>query len=369
MLKVLHVISDTNIGGAGRHLLAFLQYYDRSRLEVRVLCPPGSRLAGRCLAAGVEVITRSCLSGEKSFDLRGLAGLAALIKKYRIQVVHTHASFTGRLAARLAGVPCVVYTKHRLDWERPQKGIRGRLLNYLDRTACHRVIAVSRAVKESLLKSGMPEARVEVIYNGIDVGGFRERARPGRLREELSAGADRVVGIIGRLEPEKGHSIFLQAAAQVLKVRNNVTFVVVGTGSLAGELKNMARDLGIETKVLFTGLREDIPELLSVMDVVALPSLTEAFPLSLIESMCLGRPCIASSVGGISEIIENEKNGLLVSPGDAAALAEKIIFLLSNPEQARAMGVRAAALVEKKFDAGLMAEKITDLYYRVVYPR
>ncbi|RJQ29375.1 MAG: glycosyltransferase family 1 protein [Peptococcaceae bacterium] len=369
MLRVLQVISDTNIGGAGRHLLAFLQYHDRSRLAVRVLCPPGSRLAWRCAAMGVEVITRPCLSGDRSFDWRGLAGLVALIKRYRVQVVHTHASFSGRLAARLAGAPCVVYTKHRLDWERPQKGLKGRLLRYFDQATCDRVIAVSGAVKENLLEAGVPEAKVEVIYNGIDVRGFRERARPGNRRDELSAGSDRVVGVIGRLEPEKGHSVFLQAAAQVLKERNNVTFVVVGTGSLAGELKNMALDLGIEAKVRFTGLREDIPELLSVMDVVVLPSLTEAFPLSLIESMCLGRPCIASSVGGISEIIEHEKNGLLAPPGDAAALAEKINFLLSCPEQARTMGVRASALVAKKFDAGLMAEKITDLYYRVVYPR
>ncbi|MCL6635938.1 MAG: glycosyltransferase, partial [Peptococcaceae bacterium] len=147
MLNVLHIISDTNIGGAGRHLLTFLEKYDRSRIRVWVLCPPGSLLLEGCKAAGVETYTSPYFAGDKSFGWRGLTGLlrevGGIIKKHGIDVVHTHATFTGRLAAVLAGTPCVVYTRHRMDWESPRRGVKKMAIALLNRMTCHRVIAVS----------------------------------------------------------------------------------------------------------------------------------------------------------------------------------------------------------------------------------
>ncbi len=371
MLKVLHMISDTNMGGAGRHLLTFLEHYDRSRLAVRVLCPPGSLLAKRCAEAGVETGTSSFFAGDRSFGWRGLAGLVrevgGLIKQHGIDVVHTHATFSGRLAARLAGVPGVVYTKHRMDWAAPRGGIKSRAAAFLNRATCHRVIAVSRAVKESLVREGMPEEKVALIYNGIDVGQFRERAGRGLPPPLPETGGKRVVGMVARLEPEKGHRYFLDAAAMILERRGDVVFVVAGTGSLAGELEKKARRLGISDRVFFTGYREDIPQLVAALDVMVHPSLTEAFGISLVEGMCLGRPCVASAVGGLAEIAGKDgRAALLVPPGDAEAIAGKITFLLENPDAARAMGERAAKMVEQRFDAGTMTGKITDLYYQIV---
>ncbi|MCL6557351.1 MAG: glycosyltransferase family 4 protein, partial [Firmicutes bacterium] len=170
------------------------------------------------------------------------------------------------------------------------------------------------------------------------------------------------VGVIARLEPEKGHRYFLQAATTILSEINNVIFLIIGTGSLEKELKDYTRELGITDRVIFTGLRDDIPELLAQMSVVVLPSLNEALSLSLIESMCLGKPCVASNVGGIKELIEDGKNGLLVKPGDPNELAQKIIFLLKHPGLAQKLGKKAARTVEEKFDARIMAKKITELY-------
>ena len=371
---MLHIISDTNIGGAGSYLLNFLEYFDRSLLNVRVACPPGSLLAAKCAEKGVPVTETAALSPDESFQWRGLTGrireLVYIIRKYRVRVVHTHASFTGRLAAKIAGVGCIVYTKHRLDDEMPAKGAKGRIFNLVNHLTCHRVIAVSEAVKEKLIRQGVAPEKITVIYNGVDVEGLRKRAAEplagGLLKSLRPPGgqAARLVGAVARLEPEKGHQYLLEAARLVLDAGINARFVIAGTGSLAGELKSTACRLGIEEAVIFTGFVENVPQLLAALDVVVLPSLTESFGLALVEGMCLGKPCVGSNVGGIREIITPGVNGLLAEPGDAAALAEKISFLLQNPENARRMGSEAARTVEEKFDARLMTKRITDLYYR-----
>ncbi|NLC08130.1 MAG: glycosyltransferase family 4 protein, partial [Syntrophomonadaceae bacterium] len=139
-------------------------------------------------------------------------------------------------------------------------------------------------------------------------------------------------------------------------------FLIVGDGSLAQELKELAQHLQIADRVIFTGFREDVPQLMAVMDVVVVPSLSEAFGLSLIEAMCLGKPCVASAVGGITEIAEDGRTALLVPPGDGAAIAEKVTWLLQNKEEAAALGARAAAEVEQRFSARVMVEKMTNLY-------
>lgn len=372
MLRVLHIISDTNIGGAGSHLLAFLQNHKRDRLTVYVLCPPGSVLAEPCRKAGVPVIASPYLAGDRSFSWRGLAGLIRqvrnLTREYRIDLVHTHASLSGRIAAGLSGIP-VVYTKHRVDWKAPG-GIKKLASTLLNRFTCRRVIAVSEAVRQNLLESGMPGDKIELVYNGIDLEQFRARARGGSVEAEPGTGDGRVVGVVARLEPEKGHRYFLEAAARVLEKFSDARFLVVGTGSLAGELEQLARSLGIHEKVIFTGCRDDVPRLVALMDVMVVPSLTEAFGISLLEGMCLARPCVASAVGGLKEIAGEDGNtAFLVPPADAGALAEKIVFLLENPALAASMGARAALDVEKRFSAAKMSDKMTEIYYKVVNPK
>ncbi|MDH7479377.1 MAG: glycosyltransferase, partial [Syntrophomonadaceae bacterium] len=290
-------------------------------------------------------------------------------RQQRIDVVHTHASFAGRLAARLTGVPAIVYTRHRLDWEAPRRGIRKWAYILLNRFTSRRVIAVSEAVREALVAEGIPRGRISLIYNGIDVEQFRRQAAQSDCRSRLAAPGQKVVGVVGRLEPEKGHRYFLEAAVSIREAVPEAVFLVVGDGSLAGELKEMARRLGISEQVLvFTGYREDIPQLTAAMDVVVVPSLSEAFGFTLIEGMCLGRPCVASAVGGMREIAEDGRTALLVPPGDASAIAEKVVFLLQHPECADALGQAAAGEVERRFSARTMVDQITDLYYQIVGP-
>lgn len=371
MISVLHIISDTNIGGAGRHLLTFLEHYDRTKLAVCVLCPPASLLLEQCVAMGIETYTSPYLAGDRSFGWRGLSGLirevGAIVRDCRIDIVHTHASFSGRLAARAVRVPCIVYTKHRMDWGASRGWLKKRAIAFLNRLTSHGVIAVSLAVTEDLLLSGVPEEKIALIYNGVDIKKFREQARPEKLKSIPGVGGSRVVGMVARLEPEKGHRYFLEASSMVLAKLEKVFFIVVGTGSLANSLKETAKNLGISERVFFTGYQDDIAKFIAAMDVVVIPSLTEAFGISMIEGMCLGKPCVASAVGGLVEIAgQNGRAAFLVPPGDAEAIAEKVVFLLENPDFAGAMGAHAAEEVERRFSAEKMADEITSLYYKMM---
>lgn len=368
-LRVLHIISDTNIGGAGRLLLNFLAHYDRDRLKVYVLCPAGSLLAERCASSpGVTILALPELPADESFApgwlWKQIPAIIRVIRQYHINVVHTHASFAGRLAARLAGGACVIYTRHRLELE--GAGMPGALwewlLSLINNYTCDRVVAVSRAVQSDLLRQGVPERKIALIYNGIDLTKFQPRPW-------LPDARGPVVGLVGRLEPEKGHRCFLEAARMLLPKCGDCRFWIVGTGSLLQELQNCAWKLGISKRVEFLGLRDDIPELLAQMSVVAVPSLSEAFALSLVEAMSMGRPCVASSIGGIKEILVDRVNGLLVEPDNPRALSSRIAWLLDHPAEASRMGEAAARTAAERFDARVMTERLTGLYMECVRER
>ncbi|MGD0153002.1 MAG: glycosyltransferase family 4 protein [Thermacetogeniaceae bacterium] len=367
LLKVLHIVSDTNIGGAGRLLLNFLACYDRQRLQVSVLCPAGSLLAERCASYhGVTVLALPELPADESFApgrlWKQIPAIIRVIRQYRIDVVHTHASFAGRLAARLAGGVCVIYTRHRLEAEAAGDGLRSRLLSWVNNYTCDRVVAISQAVRDDLLSQGVPDRKIALIYNGIDLANFQPLLSP-------PAGPGAVVGLVGRLEAEKGHRCFLEAARILLAKHGECRFWIVGAGSLLKELQDYAWKLGIAGQVDFLGLRDDIPELLAQMSVVTVPSLNEAFALSLVEAMSMGKPCVASNIGGIREILVDRENGLLVEPGNPRALASRIAWLLERPDEARQMGEAAARTAASRFDARVMTERLTALYTECVRER
>ncbi|MGD0622081.1 MAG: glycosyltransferase [Thermacetogeniaceae bacterium] len=363
-LRVLHIISDSNIGGAGRLLLNFLAHYDRSRLQVYVLCPAGSLLEERCAAnPGVTVLALPELPPDQSFApgrlWKQIPAIIRALRKYNINVAHTHASFAGRLAARLSGGTCVIYTRHRLEAE--GAGVRSRLLSLVDSYTCDRVVAVSQAVREDLIRQGVDDRKIALIYNGIDLSKFQPPPTGAPPADQ-----EPVIGLVGRLEPEKGHRCFLEAARMLLQQHGGCRFQIVGDGSLQQDLRDFAWKLGIAGQVEFLGLRDDIPELLARMSVVTLPSLSEAMPLSLVEAMSMGKPCVASNVGGIKEILVDRENGLLVEPDNPRALAARIAWLLEHPDEARRMGEAAARTAAERFDARVMTEQLTRLYMECV---
>ncbi len=227
----------------------------------------------------------------------------------------------------------------------------------IDHRWCRRIIAVSQSVKDDLVqRAGVPADLVVVIASGVETDACL------RCRAPLAPDHVPVIGTAGPLEVIKGLPFFLGAARQVLAAGRDVEFLVAGAGPEEANLRRMARDLEISHKVTFVPYLLEFTDSLAAMDIFCLPSLQQGLGTVMLEAMALGRPVIASSVGGVSSIVRNGETGLTVPPSNSAALARQILDLLDNPVRAREIGAAARRLVEEKFSVERMVRQTVDLY-------
>lgn len=368
-MRILHVISDVNIGGAGRYLLTLLRQpaFQAGAADVDVACPAGGELERELRRLGIE--PRTFPGGDRSLHPVLLPVLVRLIRFGRYDIVHTHASAVARAAARLAGARVVV-TKHGLgDGGAPPSGLAGfprRALNRLAAlAAADRVIAVSAAVAGRLRDEGVPGERIVVIPNGVDVEELDRAVAASdshRVRAELAPGSGPLVGTVGRLALEKGQRHFLDAAAIIAAERPDVRYAIVGDGPLRQELAGQAVAAGIADRVVFCGYRPDAPRLVSCFDVFVLSSLTEGMSLALLEAMALARPVVATAVGGVPEAVSDGVNGRLVPPADPAAIAGTVRSLLADETLSRRLGEAARETVSSRFSAAVCARRVVEVY-------
>lgn len=362
-LRVLHVITDTNVGGAGRYLLNLLGSRAFGGLDVWVACPHGE-LGRRIDALGVSRVEVS--AGDVSWSWSLLGELRAVIRRLRPHVVHTHASLAGRVAARLAGVP-VLYTKHNVvriptsaGVVPPPAGPVKRVFNrWSGRLLADRIIAVSGAVARELVEAGFDPRQVVTIPNGIDLRPFAAagavRRRPFGYR----------VGTAARLSPQKGLDVLIEAAARVVRQEPRARFVIGGEGPERPRLEEMIRARGLADRVVLPGFVDDVPGFLADLDVYVLSSRYEGLPLAVLEAMAAGLPVVATDVGGVREAVVDGQTGVLVPAGDPVALAGAILELLRDPDRARALGRAGRQRAEAEFDAELMASRVTELYREI----
>jgi glycosyltransferase involved in cell wall biosynthesis len=234
-------------------------------------------------------------------------------------------------------------------------------LRYFDR-----VVAVSEYTKKKLIELRVPHGKIEVIRNGIDVSSFA-RAGKGSLRRALGLEeGSKVVGFIGRLGPEKGIQYLLEAADAICRSTEGIYFVLIGEGILKEETEAFIASNKLESRVIMLGWRKDATELMSGMDILLLPSLTEGTPMVLLEAMAMGVPVIASEVGGIGELIENSKTGLLIEPRDSEAIVKSVNELLANRELAENISINATKEVESRFSAHRMSELYECVYWNMI---
>lgn len=373
-MKVLHVITDTNIGGAGRYLLYLLPQPAFRDVDIAVACPDGE-LSVRLEAAGIR---RLNISGRDiSFSPRLTRELAALVKAEKPDIVHTHGSLSGRIAARMRKIP-VVYTKHGQVRTPDRRGIASsqagpftRLVNRVaTRVLADRVIAVSDRVRKELEDSGIQPSMITVIPNGIDLSPYRQKAK--RTSKAKAADADAqgkrsfLIGTVARLSPEKGIDTLLDAAKIVVTSYPSARFVIAGTGPLERELAQKVRDLRLENCVRMVGFVDNVPGLFSGLDLYVLPSDTEGIPLALLEAMAAGLPVVATRVGGVPEVVVDGVTGFLVPPRQPKALAQAIVRLLVDPDLAKSMGASGRERAESMFDARVTAERTVQVYRDVL---
>ncbi|MCK5287283.1 MAG: glycosyltransferase family 4 protein [Thermodesulfovibrionia bacterium] len=310
-------------------------------------------------------------------DINPLSDIVALLRLYRLfrkedfDIVHTHtakAGALGRLAARFAGVPKIVHTSHGHNFYGYFGPVRSKLVVMVERFISYftdKINALTELEKQDLASYKVAQpAKIVVINSGLELDRYRKiNINAGEKRNELRVGQDTIlVGMIGRLEPVKGPEYFIEAARLITEKFPEVKFIVAGDGSLRSKLEFQCEKLHISDKLIFIGWREDIPEILSVLDILVMPSLNEAVGRILIEAGACGKPVVATRVGGIPEVVKDNQTGILVPPKDAYELARAVISLLEDKNKRQRMGETAKNWVDDKFSASRMVKGFSDLY-------
>lgn len=366
MYNIVEVSSDTNIGGAGKCLITLARFYDRSKFDMTVILPKKSLLKPHIENLGVKIIEVDGIA-EKSLDFGSVKNLRKIFNELKPDLVHTHASMSARIAARQSGTK-VVYTRHSVFEPSPKisKGI-GKVINgMINNHYSDSIIAVAEAAKDNLTKTGVSDKKINVILNGVD--GLVPDSAEVKMQTKRRFGIgenDKVISIVARLEDIKGHDYFIDAAKRF--VGQNVKFVIAGTGSYEEHLKQKVKDENLSDTVIFTGFISDVERLMNITDIQVNASFgTEATSLALLEGMSLGIPAVVSDFGGNPGVITSGENGFVVQKQNADALAEKIKYLLENPDEYSKMSKNASRIFTEKFTAEVMTRNTENLYIETI---
>ena len=370
--RLLFVLTSPVRAGAEEVVLDLLTRLDRQEYQLALACH-GSLLQAMASELRTLEVETFQVSADSWFKPREIAALASSIRRFRPDIVNPHLFRSTLVAAPLAkwlGVPKVVETYHgREAWRRGP--IKGSFL--VDRIVAHsvdRIIAVSEAAARFLIeRKGIPQEKITVIPNGRDLTTFLPQNGRGlaEVRKHLDIPDEAaVVGVVGRLEEQKGHCFLLEALPSVLADFPNTRLLVVGDGSLREELEEQARHLGVSSNIIFTGFRDDVSHLLNVMDLVVLPSLHEGMPLTAIEAAAMAKPIVATCVDGTPEVVQDGVTGRQVPPANPPALGEAILALLRNPSQAHRMGEAGRQNALARFDLSRQVEATAKVYREVL---
>ena len=361
-VTVLH--TESSLGWGGQEQRTLRECLGIRELGIRpvVLCPPEAELGRRAASAGIEVF--SCRM-RSNFDLAAVRTVLRILREQAVDIVNTHSgrdSFLAGTAGRLSSLqPVVVRTRHLA------MAITSRIsYSWLP----HRVVTVSRYVREYLVREGVPGERIVVVPTGIDVGKFAEDRAPGNLREELGLAPDALlVGSVSVLRRKKGHRFLLQAAPSILAEFPRTVFVIAGAGPQENNLRKTIRDLGLSGSVRMLGHREDVSNVLRSLDLFVLPTEEEALGTAFVEAMAAGVAVIGCRVGGVPEVVQEGETGLLVPPGDPAALGDAVRFLLADGERRRGMGAAGRRAVITRYSVEGMCKAMFDLYRSLLAER
>lgn len=390
--KIIHVITRLDGGGSAQNTMATVLGHDRTRFEPLVVAGHVGRWGDqggeeaaqanyrRLREAGLRCLELPSLTRPISLlnDLLAYGQLVRLFRRERPALIHTHTSkagVLGRLAAWTAGIPRVVHTPHGHVFYGHFGPVASALFLWIERLLAARtshMIALTEAERDEHLARGVGRPdRFTVAPSGIDLDGFRQArgaaGERGRRRQALGCPPEAVViGSVGWLTPVKGHRFLIEALARLKPRFPQLHLVIVGSGRLRDDYLALAASLGLADAVHLLGARGDVADCLAGMDLFALPSLNEGMGRALTEAMAAGLPVVASRVGGIRSLVEDRRNGLLVPPGDAGAIAGAIEELLMRPDWAQDVGAAAARSIGDRFGTAAMVKTIESVYDRVL---
>lgn len=375
--RILHIITNLPVGGAQDNTLLTVERLDRKKYFVSLMCSSEGlwfRRAQQIKDLNLIIVDELTRRIQIVYDFITFWKIYKIIKQGRFTIVHTHSSkpgFLGRVAAKLVGVPAIIHTIHGFPFHDFMNPVVKQFFIMLERFLSRisdKLITVSKLNLEKAVELQLAvRSKFVNIYSGIEFEKFDVIVDVEAKKRELGImNGEKAVGMVGRFSVQKAQLDFIKAIPEVLKKRNDVKFVLIGDGELKKEIYKLAEKLGLNSNLLFLGFREDVPELLRVLDVYVLTSLWEGLGRSLTEAMYTGRPVVATKVEGVPELVIDGETGILVSPRDINSIAKGILTLLSDERKAKRLGQAAKQRISKEFHAQQMVAELEKVYSRVI---
>jgi glycosyltransferase involved in cell wall biosynthesis len=371
--RVLHLINSFEIGGTERQAVALLRRLNSERYDVRLAALRNvGPFYGEIEERFPNVQEFPLTSFYNLNAVRQLARLRALMASERVDILHAHdfyAGLIGAAAARLAGVRVIACQRHLKLSDRPVHEWGTRIIHRL----AHRILVNSEAIRDHILSRDSAQAnKIVVIKNGISsvAGSSETRNLHEQLCHELEIDSDsKIIGMVARLQPVKGHRFFLEAASRVIAREPKAQFVLVGDGPLKSDIEDQAAHLGIKDRLHMLGDRTDAARILASFDLLVLASLHEGLPNAVMEAMAAGVPVVATAVGGTKELITDGETGYLAAPADTDALSERITFALVNERDRIKVAASGRQFINVEFGMERMVESVEKLYDELMHEK
>lgn len=363
-MKILFIINNSiNYGGAERYVSTLANGLAKAGHNI-VVVSSGGPLVNYLNKDIAQEIIEPILTASPE-DLTKMAQfIKASSRKYKIDLIHCNSLVdfnAASLVNKMTDIP-IVYTAH-LTEERAGFPIIGAKLN----GNATKVIAVSNFIKNHLKKTGLPSTKIELVYHGVDIHKFKENKLKLNIKHSLGIkNGERIIMCVARLYPVKGIDRLIKAIPVILERGNIIKVVLVGNGAHKKEYEKLAHSLGVKSKVLFLGVQENVEALLNAADVFCLSSVTESLSFAILEAMAVGKPVVATKVGGVPEVVVNEITGLLVSPGNTRQLAYAINRLVEDKPLAKTLGENARNRIKEIFSFDRMIKETLSVYEQVL---
>lgn len=374
--RILYPVIDGEITGGNIICLRIIEEVLKRGYGVVVNSPTEGKFTDILRKKGLKVYN---IDTRRTFRFDNVIRLMCIIKRENINLVHSHTPLGGvilsRLAGCLTGVP-VINHAHAPYFMNPNPIVKGYqfLFNWVtSRVFCAKVIAVSEFIRREIVRQGVAVNKTIVVYNGINLSDIRYKNTPIKIREEFGLEQNQyIIGEVSRLREDKGQHVLLKAAHRVIKNNPDTVFMIVGEdiekgGEYRKKLEKLADDLGVKEKIIFTGYRSDIIDLMNIFDVFVLGStFNEGLPVVILEAMAAKKIVIATSIGGNPEIVVDGQTGTLIPPKDPDKLAQVITYYLNNQEISKQMGEKGYERVKQYFSLSQMLDKVMDIYKEVL---
>ncbi|MBE7037501.1 MAG: glycosyltransferase family 4 protein [Ruminococcaceae bacterium] len=363
MIKVINVISDANIGGAGKCVLTFLKHYDRQKFDLTVIVPKNSLLIPEIKNLNGKYIEVDGMN-NKSLDFKVIKELRKIFCDIKPDIVHAHAAMSARIAAKFSGAK-IVYTRHSVF--EPSKTISkglGKIINgFVNNFFSDKIIAVAEAAKDNLVKTGVDDKKIVVIKNGVDYLERYNDEKITNIKKSYGLKDEFIMTIAARLTLVKGHDYILEAVKKLKDDNLDFKLLIAGTGEYEENIRNKINILDINDKVIMLGFVSDVEKIVNITNLNLNASFgTEATSLSLLEGLSIGIPAVVSDFGGNGGVIYNGTNGFLVPTKNSGALYEKIKLIMQDKNLYNTLKKGSLEVFENEFTADKVVEKIQGVY-------